>query len=137
MSPPIKRPRGFTLLAVLLGIAAVGGFLDAAFPDVGGDQPPGVQAVWLVWVVFAAVAAEALWRCRSWCVRATAVCGCASLVSYLVRAAAMPHADPAAWFFGLLLRVIVVWLAVQYVHERAARLFGPPRGAVPIAVPRP
>ena len=120
----MKRPLGFTLLAIYLGLSAAGGFFQALTYDIA--FPRGMSALPLVTAVFAGVAAEALWRCRPWCVRAFVAFGCVRLLE--------EASEPLISFVML---AFITAIVGGYVHNRAARLFAPQPARVPVPAPRP
>ena len=141
MSPrpglPMQRPVSFTLLGLYLGWKALSGFLLAS--GVGLEQLPdgGPTGLPLLTAVFAAVAAEALWRCRPWCVRATIGYFAMSTVAPLVDRAVVSGLVPGEAMVSIVAKLVVIAAPVLYINHRAGRLFNawPPRAAVP--APRP
>lgn len=129
---PVQRPLGFTLLAIYLTISV----LSRVFP-VTAPEPPlqGIAALPLVTAIFAAVAAEALWNCRPWCVRAfIAYCG-VRLLGPLAGAFGVGTIEPPEASVSLIMIGFAAVMTGAYVRHRAARLFAPP--AVPVPAPHP
>lgn len=137
------RPRGFTLLALYLELKAAGGVLalvvdldyarhlDSFAPHHAPDGLP------LLVAVFAAVAAEALWSCRPWCVRATIAYFCASTLAPLAASTLGGVQMPGEAVSSVIARLVVAALAVMYVHNRAARLVPPTPAPAPALSLRP
>jgi hypothetical protein len=136
--PPANRPTSFTLLGLYLGWKAAAGFLlalglnlDPSSDGVSGGLP-------LLTAVFAAVAAEALWRCRPWCARATAGYFCAAILASLAASAAAGELTAGEEvFFSFLTKGIFSAIPVLYVRMRAAQLFAPQPARVPVPAARP
>jgi hypothetical protein len=140
----MRRPTGFTLLGLFLGWKALAGFLLAI--DIGleplPDSPPAGLS--FIVVVFAAVAAEALWRCRPWVMRANLAYVCASIFAPLAGDAAAGHLTFSKAMFSIAGYGMIAALPLWYVDDRAAKLFGRQAAplptapaAVPIRVPAP
>jgi hypothetical protein len=133
-----RRPTSFTLLGLYLWWKAAEGFLIAIGLDPDppfGRRPGGVP---LLAAVFAAVAAEALWRCRPWCTRATAGYFCAAILAPLaasVAAGELGSGDEV--FFYILTKGIFCAIPVLYVRSRASQLFAPPPVQLPVPLARP
>jgi hypothetical protein len=134
---PIRRPTSFTVLGLYLGWRALEGFLLAIgvglkpLPD---RAPSGLS---LLTAVFAGVAAEALWRCRPWCVRATigyfAMSTLAPLVALTMEYGQVPGDAP----FSILVKAVVVAVPVLYINHRADQIFNPSPARVAVPAPRP
>ena len=126
----MKRPTGFTLLALYLGWKALEGFIAVIdLGDAGGLS--------LFTAVFAAVAAEALWRCHPWCVRATVGYFAASMLASLVDYATVGHLIQGEMVSFIVARLIVVAIPVLYVNNRAKQIFAASPAPVAIPAPRP
>ena len=133
----MQRPTSFALLGMYLGIRALTsiGLLVGPDADLATDRtPPGVT---LLVAVFAAVAAEALWRCRPWCVRATVGYFAASILAPLAATAVAGRLMPGEVMFSIIGRVMIAALPVLYVQSRAKQLFAPPPARVAVPLPRP
>jgi hypothetical protein len=135
--PVSNRPTSFALVGMYLGWKAVAGLLlvfTAGLDTSPGRVPTGVA---LLTAVFAAVAAEALWFCRPWCVRAS--------IGYFAVAILAPHAAsalagdlvPVEAMFSIITSSILAAIPLLYVTNRASRLFSAHPAGIPIAVPRP
>jgi hypothetical protein len=131
----MKRPTSFTLLGLYLGWKAIEGAFLALELDVAGPLPD--RGVSLLAAVFAAVAAEALWRCRPWCVRATVGYFAAATVVPLVASATDHDLMPGEAVFTVLTKAIIFAMPVLYVNYRASQLFAPQPTPARIPVPRP
>lgn len=134
---PLQRPTSFTLLGLYLGWKALSGFLLAiglGLEPVPDGRPSGLT---LLTAVFAAVAAEALWRRRPWCVRATigyfAMSTLAPLVARTIEDGMVPGDAPVS----ILVKAIVVAVPVLYINRRADQLFNPSPARVAVPAPRP
>jgi hypothetical protein len=130
---PAGRPTGFTLLGLYLGWKALSGFLLAI--NIGLEPLPDTPPAGLsfIVVVFAAVTAEALWRCRPWVVRASVAYVCASIFAPLAGDAAAGHLTFSKVMFSIAGYGMIAALPLWYVDDRAARLFGRPAAPVPAA----
>jgi hypothetical protein len=126
----MKRPASFTLLALYLGWKALEGFLAAL-------DPVSLSGLSLLAAVFAAVAAEALWRCRPWCVRATVGYFAAAILAWLVTSVTADSVMPGELVPLTITRLIVAALPVLYVNQRAKQIFATPPAPVAIPAPRP
>jgi hypothetical protein len=126
----MKRPTSFTLLALYLGWKALEGFL-AALDPLSSSGPS------LLTAVFAAVAAEALWRCRPWCVRATVGYFAASILAWLVTSVTADRVLPGELVPLTITRLILAALPVLYVSHRAKQIFAASPAPVAIPAPRP
>ena len=125
------RPLGFTLLAIYLAITAVAGLPSLT----SGVAEQGMAALPPVIAVFAAVAAEALWHCRAWCVRAFVAYCCVHLLLPMAGVIGIVEAiEPLASFVIL---AFVAAIVGGYVHNRAGRLFASPTRHVPVPAPHP
>lgn len=136
MTPPV-RPLGFTLLGIYLGLQAIGGFVEALSYDYDVPLPMGVEALPLVGAIFAGVAAEALWRCRPWCVRAFVANCCVRLLQSLVAVIGIGAIEASEPLITLAMNAFIAAIVGGYVYNRAVRLFAPPSPRVPIPAPRP
>jgi len=135
--PVSRRPTSFTLLGMYLGWKAAAGLLLVF--AVGLDTSPGTvpRGVLLLTAVFAAVAAEALWYCRSWCVRATIGYFAAAILLPQAASAVAGHVVPEEAMFSIITGSFFAAIPVLYVARRAAQLFPRQPVAIPVAVPRP
>ena len=133
----MKRPISFTLLGLYLGWMAMTGFLHAI--GFGHEPLPygGPDGLSLLPAVFAAVAAEALWRCRPWCVRATFAYFAAVCLVPLVATAAAGGSMPSEMASSILTTVFIFAFPVLYVSHRASRLFAQKPARIPVPAPRP
>ncbi|HEV7590131.1 MAG TPA: hypothetical protein VGO40_18580 [Longimicrobium sp.] len=133
----MKRPMSFTLLGLYLGWEALSGFLLAIGARLEPIPDRGPQGLPLLTTVFAAVAAEALWRCRPWCVRATIGYFAVSILAPLAASAATGGLMPGEVVFSILGKLIFVAMPVLYVNHRASQIFAPSPAPVAIPAPRP
>lgn len=134
--PARNRPTRFTLLGLYLWWKAAEGFMLALGMDRSYGHVPG--GLPLLTAVFAAVAAEALWRCRPWCVRATAGYFCAAILAPLAASAAAGElASGDEVFVSLLTKGIFCAIPVLYVRMRASQLFAPHPVQLPVPAARP
>lgn len=136
----MRRPIGFTVLALLLGLRVLIGFLLAIGVGLGSiPLSARGRGLTLLLAVFAAVAAEALWRCRPWCLRASVAYVGASILLPLMATAASGDLESFEALFTTIGKLMIAAVPLLYVHSRATRLFGRPAAParVPIAVPRP
>jgi hypothetical protein len=85
--------------------------------------------------VFAAVAAEALWRCRPWVVRATVGYFAASVFAWLVASVTADLVIPGELVSLTIARLIVAAIPVLYVNHRARQIFA--ASPAPVAIPAP
>ena len=131
----MKRPTSFTLLGLYLAWKAVAGAFLALELDIVGPLPD--RDVSLLAAVFAAVAAEALWNCRPWCVRATVGYFAAATLVPLVASAAADDLMPGEAVFTILGKAIFFAMPVLYVNHRASQIFAPQPTPARIPVPRP
>jgi hypothetical protein len=137
-APPVsRRPTSFALLGMYLGWKAAAGLLLVF--AVGLDTSPGRVpiGVTLLTAVFAAVAAEALWYCRPWCVRATIAYFAVAILGPHVASALAGELEPAAALASIIGDSVLAAIPVLYVNHRASRLSAPRPAGIPIAVPRP
>ena len=120
------RPTGYTLLALCLGLQA----LSIAALILGGEitplPTPGRNAFSPVVAVFAAVAAESLWFCRRWVLRACVAYACASTAAAVATSALDGGLMPGEAVSSVITRVVLFALPLMYVHRRASRLFPAP-----------
>jgi hypothetical protein len=134
--PAKARPTGYTLLALYLGLKAAGGLLLALGVRLDYSENHGPDGFPLLVAVFAAVAAEALWSCRPWVLRATIAYFCASTLAPLA-ARALDHGlvmdEVMASIFA---KAMFVALPLMYVQRRAEQLFPRPAPA-PALPPQP
>jgi hypothetical protein len=128
------RPTSFTLLALYLGAKAVIGFGTAAFELLPGRVPERLS---LLTAVFAAVAAEALWKCRPWCVRATAGYFAVAILAPVLGSALTDGLMHGEAVFSIISSSILAAIPVLYVNHRASRIFAPQPARVPVPAPRP
>ena len=126
----MKRPTSFTLLALYLGWKALEGFLAAL-------DPIGLGELTLLAAVFAAVAAEALWRCRPWCVRATVGYFAAAILASLVTSVTADRVIAGELVSFTIAKLIIFALPVLYVNHRAKQIFATSPAPVAIPAPRP
>ena len=135
--PTTRRPTGFTLLGLFLGWKALSGSLLAI--GIGleplPDRPPGGLS--FVVAVFAAVAAESLWRCRPWCLRATIGYVCAAIAAPLVAEAARGHLTVDQVVASVIGYTLIAALPLWYVADRSAKLFGTRTARVAVPAPHP
>jgi hypothetical protein len=131
----VQRPIGFTLIAIYLTVAVMNGL--SRVWNAEQSLPVGMAALPLVSVVLAAVAAEALWFCRPWCVRAIVAYWCVMILDPLVDLVRIGEMKASQPLISFVLFVGVAAVLVGYVRHRAGRLFAPPAGRVPIPAPRP
>jgi hypothetical protein len=133
----VQRPTSFTLLGLYLGWKALSGFLLAigfGLEPVPDGRPEGLA---LLTAVFAAVAAEALWRCRPWCVRATIGYYAMSTLAPLVATAAERGLMPGEAVGSIAVGAVICAIPVLYVNRRAGQIFGPSRVRAAVPAPRP
>lgn len=134
-APPAKaRPTGYALLAFYLGFRALGGLLLALGSEIDTLGHHGPDGFPLLVAVFAAVAAEALWNCRPWVMRATVAYFCASTLAPLAGSAVDHGLMPGEAVASVIAKLVVVALPLMYVQHRAAQLF-PPAPAPAAALP--
>ncbi|MFL5381615.1 MAG: hypothetical protein ACJ8GN_03750 [Longimicrobiaceae bacterium] len=130
------RPTGYTLLALCLALQA----LAIAALMLGGEivplPAPGRNAFAPVVAVFAAVAAESLWFCRRWVVRACVAYVCASALAAVGSSALDGGLMPGEAVSSIIARLVIVALPLMYVHRRATKLFAQPAPA-PVLPPQP
>jgi hypothetical protein len=135
---PVRRPTSFVLLGYYFGWKALSGLLTAIGLGVAPLPEARPEGVELLTAVFAAVAAEALWRCRPWCVRATATYFAAAILmsnAASVAGGVMSRGEAVSVVIGY---AILAAIPVLYVKYRARRYFAsPPAGAVRIRVAAP
>jgi hypothetical protein len=132
--PAKARPAGYTLLALYLGYKAVGGLLLALGIQLDYSDNHGLDGFPLLVAVFAAVAAEALWNCRPWVLRATIAYFCASTLAPLAASAIAGGLVMYEAMASIFAKAVVVALPLLYVHSRAEQLF-PPAPAPAAALP--
>jgi hypothetical protein len=117
------RPTGYTLLALCLALHA----LSIAVLMLGGEitplSAPGRNAFSPVVAVFAAVAAESLWFCRRWVVRACVAYVCASALAAVGASALDGGLMPGEAVSSIISRMVIFALPLMYVHRRTSRLF--------------
>jgi len=133
----MKRPTSFTLLGLYLGWKVLAGFLLAiglGLEPIAGESPAGLS---LLPAVFAAVAAEALWRCRPWCMRATIGYFAAAILVPLAASSAADHRMPGELLFSVIGKAIIFAMPVLYLNNRATQLFAPTPAPARIPAPRP
>lgn len=136
--PAVPRPTGFTLLGLYLGWNALGGYLLALNVSLGPRAlDDALDRGALLVAVLAAVAAESIWRCRPWCVRATALYLGATLVGPLVAVVNGGPVEAGEAVVELILQMIIALVVGFYVRQRALQLFGPRAGAPAIRIPVP
>jgi len=99
------------------------------------DTPPG--GVSFLVAVFAAVAAESLWRCRPWCLRATVGYVGAAMVAPLAAEAVSGHLIVDQAVSSVIGYGLIAALPVWYVFDRSAKLFGKQAARVAVRVPSP
>lgn len=131
----MRRPLGFTLIALYLGLQVLVGVVLAI--GVGLDGLPlsmKISGLTLLATVFAAVAAEALWRCRPWCLRASVAYAGAAILLPLAATAAAGRLEPYEALFMTIGKLMIAAVPLLYVHSRAGRLFGRPHAAAPVCV---
>lgn len=128
----MTRPAGFTLVALYCAWSAVRA-VGAAFGPDGAD----VGGLTLLAAVFAAVAAEALWRCRPWCFRAFVAYVCVADLAWMAGVGALgdPSSDAVTGIF--VSRLLVGVASILYVRSRSLRMFGPQAPRIIIPAPRP
>ncbi|MFL5539977.1 MAG: hypothetical protein ACJ8J0_13345 [Longimicrobiaceae bacterium] len=131
------RPTGYTLLALYFAIRAVDGFVHALGVELGDGRDHGHYGLPVLVGVFAAVAAEALWNCRPWVVRATVAYFCASTLAPLAASAIDHGLLPGEAVASIIAKVVIVALPLMYVHNRAAQLFPPAPAHAAALPPRP
>jgi predicted membrane channel-forming protein YqfA (hemolysin III family) len=131
----VKRPRGFTILAVILGLGLVGELMELA------DRQPGLRhdAIGAVLAILAmalsAVAIEALWRFRPWATRAVAALAVVGFVASLASDLAEHNG-----VLGSVFSAVVLIMIVRYVDSRVRAAHGPavvPRVRRPVPWRRP
>lgn len=117
MPPSRRRPDGYAIMAAFLGVAAVISVIGAAESD-------GVllRAACLLCSAVFAIATEALWACRPWCVRAVAVVPVACLAGLSLEALSERALRPDLLFW-MIVSVVGGCIVVAYVRNRARRLF--------------
>jgi hypothetical protein len=127
-----RRPRGFAVLAVLLGWAAlsgVGGLLVRGTPSGALDAVYMLAAV--VDVLLALIAGEALWKCRSNARDAMSAFAAAVVAKNLLGLwleDSLTAGAIVATLFSILLFVV---LPLVYVNSRSEQIFGRPRRVSP------
>lgn len=117
MPPATRRPDGYAVIAALL---ALGAAISLLAVSEAGDVI--FRAVSLACCTLFAVAAEALWACRPWCVRAVAavaVVGPAAMALIALRDGG-PRPDDLWLMAGV---AGAGGVTVAYVRHRARRLF--------------
>lgn len=75
--------------------------------------------------------------CRPWCVRAFFVYCCVRLLGPLTGLIGIGTIEPPEALVSLVMVGFAAVMTGAYVRHRAARLFAPPVGGVPIPAPRP
>jgi hypothetical protein len=126
----MKRPQGFTLIALYCGWQA----LEAFWTQFVGATDAGVTGLSVLSGVFAAVAAEALWRCRPWCFRAFIAYVCVADLAWFANAG-----NPAFAVVTneMVTRLLVGVASILYVRTASLKLFGPQPPRITIPAPRP
>jgi hypothetical protein len=132
----VQRPASFAILGLYLGWKAFSGFLTAIGLGVAPLPEARPEGVVLLTAVFAAVAAEALWRCRPWCVRATIAYFAAAILMSNAASLANGTVGSEEALLSIIGSGIFAAIPVLYVTRRARRLFGTPASAVPVRVAR-
>jgi hypothetical protein len=130
-----KRPTGFTLLALVLGVGLIAGFpAFLAYPPTPGD-PYGLlqRASLAAALLLSALLALALWRCERWVGRAAVVWFAVLYLAAVVHTGdAFPDLQESLTWLSALLMMVFPFFVLAYVLERAARLRIPavtlPRG---------
>jgi peptidoglycan/LPS O-acetylase OafA/YrhL len=127
-----RRPRGFTLIAVVLALQLVSNVLMlVAAPPLEAARGPVEAGLALLAVVLKAVAVEALWRVRPWATRALGSLSAVALALLYLRM--RDDTDFGLTFVALLFLGLLLAAVCVYVNERLQARF--PRPA-PHAPPR-
>lgn len=131
----MKRPRGFTLLAIFLAWALCADVLELAVHP----GRAGPVALWNALIIaVSAVFAEALWRCRPWVTRVATAWVAMRMAGVVIRAAhgrAETLLEPGARA-GLVLPLAFLGVILAYVYHRARRP-GALQAGAPVPVPVP
>jgi carbon starvation protein CstA len=127
----MKRPPGFPVLAFVLANVVYLRVLELLLgrpPWVGTG--PGIVALNLLLVPLLAIAAEALWRVRPWCVTAITWTAVVALPLFVAGVADHFRRDSFGAVVFIVLFLVILVAVVSYVQKQAEALFG-------AAVPRP